>query len=51
MPIGGQIELEMDGLTLRPVVAEEVLISADVVHAVRNTGSTQSRKYSGNRSA
>ena len=49
MPIEGEVQIEMQGRTLRPTVGEEVLIPAGVSHTVRNTGRVRSRWYYGYR--
>jgi len=49
MPIEGELELEMQGRTLRPAIGEEVFIPASVSHTVRNTGPSRSRWYYGYR--
>jgi mannose-6-phosphate isomerase-like protein (cupin superfamily) len=43
MVVEGELELEMQGRTLRPKLGEEVLIPAQVRHTVRNVGSTTAR--------
>jgi mannose-6-phosphate isomerase-like protein (cupin superfamily) len=41
--IDGEIELALDGRTLRPAPGEEVLIPAGVTHTVANTGEACNR--------
>jgi quercetin dioxygenase-like cupin family protein len=43
MVIEGQVEFEIDGQVLRPLVGEELLIPAGIIHSVRNKGKTTSR--------
>ena len=43
MAVEGEIELDMNGKTLRPQLGEEILIPAGVSHSVRNTGKTTAR--------
>lgn len=43
MVVQGEVELELDGVVLRPAPGEEVLIPARVPHTVRNVGPTESR--------
>ncbi len=43
MVVAGAIELEMQGRVFRPGIGEEVLISARVLHTVRNIGSSTAR--------
>jgi cupin 2 domain-containing protein len=43
MVVEGDVELEMQGRTLRPRASEEVLIPARTVHTVRNVGSHTAR--------
>jgi mannose-6-phosphate isomerase-like protein (cupin superfamily) len=43
MLVEGEIELDVDGRTLRPGVGEEVLIPAGSRHTVRNTGTSSNR--------
>jgi quercetin dioxygenase-like cupin family protein len=39
----GELELEMMGRVFRPRVGEEVFIPADMIHTVRNVGSSPAR--------
>jgi mannose-6-phosphate isomerase-like protein (cupin superfamily) len=41
--VDGEVEFEIDGVTHRPGLGEELLIPARAVHTVRNVGRTQSR--------
>ena len=41
--VRGEMELEMQGRTIRCVIGNEILIPAKVVHTVRNTGQTGSQ--------
>lgn len=43
MLIEGEIELDLEGRTVRPQVGEEVLIPARVRHTVTNTGDAPNR--------
>ena len=43
MLIEGEIELDLDGKTLRPSLGEEVVIPAGVRHTVSNIGETSNR--------
>ncbi len=43
MVVEGELELEMEGRTLRPKPGGEVLIPAGVSHTVRNVGQTSAR--------
>jgi mannose-6-phosphate isomerase-like protein (cupin superfamily) len=43
MVLEGELELEMQGRSIRPGVGEEVLIPARVMHTVRNLGGTTAR--------
>lgn len=43
MVLEGELELEMQGRTIRPRRGEEVLIPARVRHTVRNVGGTTAR--------
>ncbi len=43
MVVGGEVEFEIDGVTHRPEVGEELLIVARARHTVRNVGGTESR--------
>ena len=43
MVMVGQVEFEINGVTLRPKVGEELLIPAGARHTVRNVGRTESR--------
>ena len=41
--VAGEIELEVQGKTVRPAVGEEVFIPAHTSHTVRNVGGTTAR--------
>lgn len=43
MVVVGKVEFEIDGVTHRPEVVEELLIPARALHTVRNVGGTESR--------
>ena len=43
MVVAGEVEFEIDGVTHRPAVGEEILIPARALHTVRNVGGTESR--------
>lgn len=43
MVVVGDVEFEIEGVTHRPAVGEELLIRARAVHTVRNLGGTESR--------
>ena len=43
MVVSGEVEFEIDGVTLRPEVGDELLIPAKALHTVRNVGGTESR--------
>jgi len=43
MVVAGEVEFEIDGVTHRPEVGEELLIPARARHTVRNVGGTESR--------
>ena len=43
MVLEGEVEFEISGKILQPVVGEEVFIPAGAVHSVRNKGITTSR--------
>jgi quercetin dioxygenase-like cupin family protein len=43
MLLDGSIELDIEGLLVRPSRGEEVLIPAGAVHSVRNVGGTDAR--------
>jgi mannose-6-phosphate isomerase-like protein (cupin superfamily) len=43
MVLEGDVEFEFSGKVVRPVVGEEILIPAGVLHSVRNRGTTTSR--------
>ena len=45
----GDIEITIQGNTVRPKLGEEVYIPAGAMHTVRNVGSTHSRWYYGYR--
>ena len=49
MPVEGEVQLEMQGRTLRPAIGDEVFIPAGVAHTVRNPGRSRSRWYYGYR--
>ena len=46
----GEIELEIEGKTQRPIIGQEVFIPANVIHTVRNVGNTNNVWYYGYRS-
>ncbi len=39
--VKGELELTMEGRTLRPVIGEEILIPAGAKHTIRNVGTTE----------
>ena len=41
----GEIELEIEGKTQRPLICQEVFIPANVIHTVRNVGNTNNVWY------
>lgn len=43
MVVEGEVEVEMQGRTLRPRPGQEIFIPAGTVHTVRNVGSQRSR--------
>ena len=43
MAVSGQVVLEMNGKILQLKPGEEILIPANVLHTVRNTGETESK--------
>lgn len=43
----GEIELALQGRTIRPQIGEEIYIPAHVRHTVTNSGSTTNRWYFG----
>lgn len=43
MVLEGDVELELNGTTLRPQPGEEVLIPASVMHTLRNVGARPAR--------
>jgi mannose-6-phosphate isomerase-like protein (cupin superfamily) len=43
MLLEGDLEVEMEGSTLRPCPGQEIVIPAGMVHTVRNVGSGRSR--------
>ena len=45
----GEIELEIEGMTQRPQIGQEVFIPANAVHTVRNIGRTNNVWYYGYR--
>ena len=47
----GEIEVEIAGKAVRPVIGEEVFIPANAVHTVRNVGQTNNVWYYGYRSS
>ncbi len=47
MLIDGEIELEMDGKILHPIIGEEILIPAGMTHTVRNVGSVTNHWFYG----
>ena len=46
----GEIELEIEGKTQRPLIRQEVFIPANAIHTVRNVGNTNNVWYYGYRS-
>ena len=46
----GEIELEIEGKTKRPLIGQEVFIPANAIHTVRNVGNTNNVWYYGYRS-
>ena len=46
----GEIELEIEGKTQRPIIGQEVYIPANAIHTVRNVGNTNNVWYYGYRS-
>lgn len=46
----GEIELEIEGKTQRPIIGQEVFIPANAIHTVRNVGNTNNVWYYGYRS-
>ena len=42
MVVEGEVEFEIDGVTHRPGLGDELLIPARAVHTVRNVGGGQS---------
>ena len=46
----GEIELENEGKTQRPIIGQEVFIPANAIHTVRNVGNTNNVWYYGYRS-
>ena len=46
----GEIELEIEGKTQRPLIGQEVFIPANAIHTVRNVGNTNNVWYYGYRS-
>jgi len=46
----GEIELEIEGKTQRPLIGQEVFIPANAIHTVRNVGNTKNVWYYGYRS-
>ena len=46
----GEIELEIEGKTQRPLVGKEVFIPANAIHTVRNVWNTNNVWYYGYRS-
>ena len=47
----GEIEVEIEGKAVRPVIGEEVFIPANAVHTVRNVGQVKNVWYYGYRSS
>ena len=45
----GEIEIEIEGKSQRPQIGEEVLITANATHTVRNVGSMENVWYYGYR--
>ena len=43
----GEIELEIEGKTQRPIICQEVFIPANAIHTVRNVGNTNNVWYYG----
>lgn len=43
MVLEGEVELELGGVRKRPPPGMEILIPRNVIHSVRNAGTTQSR--------
>ena len=43
MVVQGKLEMEMEGSVLHPGIGEEIFISANVLHTVRNLGGTTAR--------
>ena len=41
--VEGEVEFEINGVTSRPEIGEEIFIPAGAVHSVRNIGNTTSR--------
>ena len=46
----GEIELEIEGKTQRPLIGQEVFIPANAINTVRNVGNTNNVWYFGYRS-
>ena len=46
----GEIELEVEGKTQRPLICQEVFIPANSIHTVRNVGNINNVWYYGYRS-
>jgi len=46
----GEIELEIEGKTQRPLIGQEVFIPANAIHTVRNVGYINNVWYFGYRS-
>ena len=46
----GEIELEIEGKTQRPLIGQKVFIPANAIHNVRNVGNTNNVWYYGYRS-
>ena len=46
----GEIELEIEGKTQRPLIGKEVFIPANTIHTVMNVGNTNNVWYYGYRS-
>jgi mannose-6-phosphate isomerase-like protein (cupin superfamily) len=47
MVMDGEVELEMQGRTLRPAAGDEMLIPARTLHTVRNVGARTARSLYG----
>ena len=49
MMMSGELELEMEGHSIRPSVGEEIRIPAGVIHTIRNIGGKTARWFYGQR--